>query len=161
MLVRTLSRRWLCFLLRLKVQLSIDTLSYQCRKGLVWGPEKWWEKYWKSASCHSGCVMQKSDASRRRCHWDVRKEVEAPLDIKDVIHQMSCFSKTIVMNITLPSVGGTSAFSMMYHRWLWRLFFFFFLVAIIWNMTPYSLPTLSRLPRSMSEPTFPNTHWLT
>jgi len=38
-----------------------------------------------------------------------KKEVEAPLDIKDVIHQISCFSKTIVMNITLPSVGRTSA----------------------------------------------------
>ena len=46
------------------------------------------------------------------------KEVEAPLDIKDVIHQISCFSKTIVMNITLPSVGGTSPFSMMYDPWL-------------------------------------------
>ena len=56
--------------------------------------------------------------------------MEAPLDIKDVIHQISCFSKTIVMTITLPSVGGTSAFSMMYDRWLW-LFFFFLLVAII------------------------------
>ena len=44
--------------------------------------------------------------------------VEAPLDIKDVIHQISCFSKTIVMNVTLPSVGKTSAFSMMYDRWL-------------------------------------------
>jgi len=54
-----------------------------------------------------------TDTSRRRCHRDV----EAPLDIKDVIHQISCFSKTIVMNITLPSVGGTSAF-MMYDRWL-------------------------------------------
>ena len=44
--------------------------------------------------------------------------VEAPLDIKDVIHQISCFSKTIMMKITLPSVGKTSAFSMMYDRWL-------------------------------------------
>jgi len=79
----------------------------------------------KNQKCDSGCVMQKyTDALRRRCHRDVRKEVEAPLD---VIHQISCFSKTIVMNITLPSVGRTSAFSMMYDRWLWL----FFLVTII------------------------------
>ena len=79
----------------------------------------------KNQKCDSGCVMQKyTDALRRRCQRDVRKEVEAPLDIKDVIHQISCFSKIIVMKITLPR---TSAFSMMYDRWLWR----FFPVAII------------------------------
>ena len=58
----------------------------------------------------------------RKNHWKVphvtvavlcksmqtREEVEAPLDIKDVIHQISCFLKTIVMNITLSSVGRTS-----------------------------------------------------
>ena len=72
----------------------------------------------KNQKCDSGCVMQKyTDTLRRRCrrcHRDVKKEVEAPLDIKDVIDQISCFSKTIVMNITLPSVGRTGAFSMMY-----------------------------------------------
>jgi len=41
-------------------------------------------------------VLRKSTQTRGRCHRDVRKEVEAPLDIKDVIHQISCFSKTIV-----------------------------------------------------------------
>ena len=76
------------------------------------------------ASCHSGCVMQKyTDASRRRCHRDV----DAPLDIKDVIHQISCFSKTIVTNITLPSVGRTSAHDV---RPL-AMTFLLFLVAII------------------------------
>jgi len=54
-------------------------------------------------------VLRKSTQTRGRCHRDVRKEVEAPLDIRDVIHQISCFSKTIVMNITLPCVGRTSA----------------------------------------------------
>jgi len=48
-----------------------------------------------------------TDVSRRRYHRDVRREVEAPLDIKDVIHHISCFLKTIVMNITLPSVRRT------------------------------------------------------
>ena len=42
------------------------------------------------------CYAKDTDASRRGCHWDVRKEVEAPLDIKNVTHQISCFSKTIV-----------------------------------------------------------------
>jgi len=68
----------------------------------------------KNQKCDSGCVMQKY--KHFKCHRDVRKEVEAPLDIKDVIHQISCFSKTIVMKITLPSVGRTSTFSMMYDR---------------------------------------------
>ena len=49
---------------------------------------------------------------------DVRTEVEAPLDIKDAIHHISCFSKTTVMSISLPSVGRTSALSMTYDRWL-------------------------------------------
>ena len=40
--------------------------------------------------------------SLKICHLDVRKE--ASLDIKDVIHQTSCFSKTIMMNITQSSV---------------------------------------------------------
>ena len=59
----------------------------------------------KRVSCHSGCVTQKkayTDISR--CHRDVRKEVEPPLDIKDVIDQTSYFSKTIVMDITPPSI---------------------------------------------------------
>ena len=116
MLERTLSKHWLCFLLRLKVQLSIDTLSYQCKKAcersgcwnIDWGlrPGEVVRNNHKRVSCHSGCVTQKkayTDISRR-CHRDVRKEVEASLDIKDVIDQTSYFSKTIVMDITPPSI---------------------------------------------------------
>jgi len=43
------------------------------------------------------------DASRR-CHQDGRKEVEASLHIKDAINQSPCFSETIVMSITPPSI---------------------------------------------------------
>jgi len=32
------------------------------------------------------------------------KEVEASLDIEDVMSQTPCFSKTIAMNIALPSI---------------------------------------------------------
>ena len=32
------------------------------------------------------------------------KEVKASLDIKDVMSQTPCFSKTIAMNIALPSI---------------------------------------------------------
>jgi len=47
--------------------------------------------------------IEEADASKR-CHQDVRKVVEASLDIKDVIYLSSCFSKTIVMSIKLPSI---------------------------------------------------------
>ena len=61
--------------LRLKVQLSIDTLSYQCRKGLwaVWllkhRLRPWEVMRWKSASCHSGCVMEGVHRHRRFRVW--------------------------------------------------------------------------------------------
>jgi len=42
------------------------------------------------------------------CYWDVRKTVEASLDIEVAIDQTSCFSKTIVMNITLVDSELTS-----------------------------------------------------
>jgi len=48
----------------------------------------------------------------------VSSGLEAPLNVKDVIHQISCFSKTTVMNIRLTSVGRTSALGMTYDHWL-------------------------------------------
>ena len=117
MLVRILSRRWLCFLLSWRYNLVLTqcliNAERACERSGCWNID--WglrpgevvrNNHQKRVSCHSGCVMQKkthTDISRR-CHWDVRKEVEAPLDIKDVIDQISYFSKTIVMDITLPSI---------------------------------------------------------
>ena len=54
-----------------------------------------------------GCVMRIRGGSvgrggeRKMCYREVKKEVEASLDIKDVIDQTS---KTIAMNITLLSI---------------------------------------------------------
>jgi len=53
---------------------------------------------------------ESKDASRgerkslKMCHLNVRKAPEASLDIKGVIYQTSCFSKTIVMKTTPPSI---------------------------------------------------------
>jgi len=41
---------------------------------------------------------------KKSTHTPQGEGVEAPLDIKDVIYQISCFSKTMMMNITLPSM---------------------------------------------------------
>ena len=49
------------------------------------------------------CYAKEGVHRHSRCHRDVRK-VEPPLDIKDVIDQTSYFSKTIVMDITPPSI---------------------------------------------------------
>jgi len=43
-------------------------------------------------------------------HFKEKVLLEALLDIRDVIHQISCFSKTIV-SITQPSAKKTSALS--------------------------------------------------
>jgi len=142
MLVRTLSRHWLYFLLLLKEQLSIDTLSYQCTKGLwavglavetsigVWGSGKWWEKV---SHVTVTVLCKRHRRFKERVSLGCKKRSGGSTGYQ------KCDSSDILLledNSTLPSVGRISAFSMMYDRWLW-LFFFFFLVAIIWNMTPY------------------------
>ena len=77
----------------------------------------------KSVSCHSDCVMQKTQTLQ----GEGKKRSGGSTGYQ------KCDSSDILLledNSTLPSVGRISAFSMMYDRWLW-LFFFFFLVAII------------------------------
>ena len=50
------------------------------------------------------CASKAYTDASRRCHQDVRKAVEASPDIRDVIYQSSCFSKTILMSIIPPSI---------------------------------------------------------
>ena len=54
--------------------------------------------------CGSKACAETSRRGLKMYHLDVRKQVEASLHIGDVINQISCFLKTIVMNITLPSI---------------------------------------------------------